>query len=781
MTSPWPAPLAPIPPAPPKPRAEFTAAPPQEPSRRRIPVAAITDVPAVTWLSAFGAALMLVAAIALTPDWKTLSVITRLFIIGLTNLAVIFVAEKSRAKMPIVGRALSHLAPVLLAPSAILAAASAGTHWRASIAVGGLAGLLATEFQYRRLKLVLLPFASVAAAILAGAGVAALTNTPIGIVIALLSVVAVVLRRESQATLLAAAAGLVPLIGYLGNIGIGAGTLTDLGARGDALSWAAPVAGLMAALVLFRRAERIGSRVLVALGVTILLTNLAAGLHLLTVTRNSALLLPGLVLIAAEALAAWKRSDEFWHSISSALATAVLLITSTAFLAIGLSEVAATIAHPDVALAIGLAVLACGLAVSAFRYRALADAAAPVTAELGVVVAAAALALTGQPVAAVAVLVVAAGVVALRSALPSWLATCFALVAWWVGVLQPVGHEVISLNGLTALLQVVALSLMLGTVRGRLGRAETLFVAFWPAPVMALATWYLVRSTDVAVIVGLFSVVVCLAQLRRNGQTAWLGMVLPTAIFVFAEIRSTASVSVMAAVVVALVASDRLVHGSRSFRFALAAVVPLTIATVAARWDATYQTIAVGLLLLGVLVAATSFKRGRPELDTLVMSFFITGLGAALVAESAGQQEDLANLLLVTGAVFAGMLLCRDRPTTSSWLAYGPALAWGSVYLLVTQHSSQPTRAGVTIGLAIVAIAIGGLRRSAAPLFIGSLTIIATIVIMVGPALAKLSLWLWVAVGGAFLIGLAMLIERKVTNESGEQHRVLEKVLKGYR
>jgi hypothetical protein len=777
MTSPWPAPPpppAPIPPAPPKPPVGFAAAPPKDPRIRRVPFAAISDVPAVAWLSAFGAALMLVAAIALTPDWKSLSVITRLFIIGLTNLAVIFVAEKSRAKMPIVGRALSHLAPVLLAPSAILAAASAGSHWRASIAVGGLAGVIASEFQYRRLKLVLLPFATVAAAVLAGAGIAALTNTPLGIVIALLAVMAVVLRREMQAALLAAAAGLVPLVGYLGNIGIGPGTLTDLGARGEALSWAAPVTGVIAALVLFRRAERIGSRVLVAIGGVVLLTNLAAGLHLLTVTRNSALLVPGLVLLAAEALAAWKRNDEFWHPLSSALASAMLLITSTAFLAIGLSYLASTISHPDPALAIGLAVLACGLAVSAFRCRALADVAALVTAELGVVVAGVALALTGQPVAAVAVL-------ALRSALPVWLATTFALAAWWVGLLQPVGHDLISFNGLTALLQVVALSLILGTVRGRLGRAETLFVAFWPAPAMAMATWYLVRSTDVAVMVGLFTVVVCLAHLRCNGQTAWLGMIVPTVIFVVAEMRSTAAVSVMAAVVVALVASDRLVHGSRHFRFALATVVPLTIVTIAARWDANYQSIAAGLLVLGVLAAAASFKRSQPELDILVLSFFISGLGAALMAGSERQQQDLANLLLVTGSLFAGMLLCRSRPTTSSWLAYGPALVWGSLYLLSTQHSNQPSRAGVTIGFAIVAIAIGGLRRSAAPLLIGSLTTIATIVIMVGPALAKLSLWLWVAVGGAFLIGVAMLIEHKVVDESGEQHRVLEKVLKGFR
>jgi hypothetical protein len=781
MTSPWPAPPAPIPPVPPKPPEEFTASLPRAPRVRRIPLAAISDVPAVTWLSAFGAALMLVAAIALTPDWKTLSVITRLLIIGLTNPAVIFVAEKSRAKMPIVGRALSHLAPVLLAPSAILAAASAGTHWRASIAVGGVAGLIASEFQYRRLKLALLPFASVAAAILAGAGIAALTNTPMGIVIALLAVVAVVLRREMQAAMLATGAGLVPLVGYLGNIGIGPGTLTDLGARGDALAWAAPVTGLIAALVLFRRAERIGNRILVALGGAVLLTNLAAGLHVLTITRNSALLVPGLGLISAEALAAWKRNDEFWHPFSSAVATAMLLISSTAFLSIGLSYLATTVSHPDVALAIGLATLACGLAVSVFRCRALADVAALVTAELGVVVAGAALALTGQPVAAVAVLVVTAGVVTLRSTLPFWLATTFALAAWWVGVLQPVGHQLIGLNGLTVLLQVAALSLLLGTIRGRMGRAESLFIAFWPAPAMALATWYLVRSTDVAIIVGLFTVVVCLAQLRRNGQTAWLAMLLPIAIFVFAEMRSTAAVSVMAAVVVALLASDRLVHASRHFvRCALAAVTPLTIVTIAARWNATYQSIAAGLLVLGVLAAAASFKRSRPELDTLVMSLFITGLGAALTMKGS-LREDLANLLVVTGALFAGMVLCRYRSNTSSWLAYGPALAWGSLYLLFTQHSSQPTRAGLTIGLAIVAIAIGGLRRSAAPLLIGSLTTIATIVIMVGPALAKLSLWLWVAVGGAFLIGLAMLIERKVVEKSGEPHRVLENVLRGFR
>jgi hypothetical protein len=60
-------------------------------------------------------------------------------------------------------------------------------------------------------------------------------------------------------------------------------------------------------------------------------------------------------------------------------------------------------------------------------------------------------------------------------------------------------------------------------------------------------------------------------------------------------------------------------------------------------------------------------------------------------------------------------------------------------------------------------------------------TTIATLLVVVGPKLASLSLWLWVAVGGAFLIGLAMMIERKVTDAEGDQHRVVELIWRGYR
>ena len=146
------------------------------------------------------------------------------------------------------------------------------------------------------------------------------------------------------------------------------------------------------------------------------------------------------------------------------------------------------------------------------------------------------------------------------------------------------------------------------------------------------------------------------------------------------------------------------------------------------------------------------------------------------------RHDDLAMGIVVGIALVVGVMLVRYRPESSSWLTVGPALTLGSLYLLTTLIEGRyAARAGVTVGLGLIAIAIGGVRRLSAPLVIGTLTPIAAILIMSGPALAQLSLWLWVALGGAFLIGLAMMIERTVVTENGDRQRVIEVVAKSFR
>jgi hypothetical protein len=119
------------------------------------------------------------------------------------------------------------------------------------------------------------------------------------------------------------------------------------------------------------------------------------------------------------------------------------------------------------------------------------------------------------------------------------------------------------------------------------------------------------------------------------------------------------------------------------------------------------------------------------------------------------------NVTAIVLALTAAGLLVRRFVTATSWLAFGPALTVAAVHLISTVSTTQqPGRAGVAIGVGVLALVVGGLRKLGAPLFIGTGLVIAPTIIMVGPALATLSMWLWVALGGAALIAAAIVIER---------------------
>ena len=70
-------------------------------------------------------------------------------------------------------------------------------------------------------------------------------------------------------------------------------------------------------------------------------------------------------------------------------------------------------------------------------------------------------------------------------------------------------------------------------------------------------------------------------------------------------------------------------------------------------------------------------------------------------------------------------------------------------------------------------MAIGGWRRLAAPLFIGTALTATALVAATGHRLAVLPVWVGIAVGGVALLLLAALIEQRVdddtTGEPGER------------
>jgi hypothetical protein len=129
---------------------------------------------------------------------------------------------------------------------------------------------------------------------------------------------------------------------------------------------------------------------------------------------------------------------------------------------------------------------------------------------------------------------------------------------------------------------------------------------------------------------------------------------------------------------------------------------------------------------------------------------------------------DVAVTGLAVGLVACGVWFRREQVGVSSWIAYGPVLVVVALHLLTTQAATgQVGRIAVAVGVGVVAVAIGGLRRLAAPLLGGTALVTASVVLASGHQLASLPVWVWLAVGGLGLLTVAGLIEWRAPTDDG--------------
>ena len=192
------------------------------------------------------------------------------------------------------------------------------------------------------------------------------------------------------------------------------------------------------------------------------------------------------------------------------------------------------------------------------------------------------------------------------------------------------------------------------------------------------------------------------------------------------------------------------------------------------------MSLAVGVV--GVQGALHGATRRMPELmwsgvglaaAGVVSTWFTSGVHGAVIdwlrpyGVTAGDVAvaALAALLFAAGALFGRLVAC------SSWVASGPGLGLLAAWLLGAELA-RDVRWSLPLLLVsgLLAVAIGGVRRLAAPLVIGTAMIATTVAVAAGPRLADLDTWVWLAFGGAALIGLAVLVERTVNGEDGEGH-----------
>ena len=290
-----------------------------------------------TWVASTGAFLLVAAAaVFVAVQWNQLTPGARLGVVAAVTGGCLWGGRALRRVLPATGDVLFHLGAFLLPVDLAALSLQVDLGWRAMVLAEGVLGTVALGGLGVATGSVVLRWTGVASVAVLAAGVAAYTPVPAPVLLAGFALVAdlAFAGRAGRAPVAwAAAAGLAPVLGAAAGLiaaavgaGVvhptvvdpgplpllGAGTLGDLGLAGASQLGGAPLAGLLAAVVLARHARQRQEVVLAFLAM--------ASVALGAVTSAIAARLPfgdSVVALAAafllvEALALALRDDPFW-------------------------------------------------------------------------------------------------------------------------------------------------------------------------------------------------------------------------------------------------------------------------------------------------------------------------------------------------------------------------------------------------------------------------------------------------------------------------------------
>ncbi|GAB3161028.1 hypothetical protein GCM10027290_67680 [Micromonospora sonneratiae] len=171
--------------------------------------------------------------------------------------------------------------------------------------------------------------------------------------------------------------------------------------------------------------------------------------------------------------------------------------------------------------------------------------------------------------------------------------------------------------------------------------------------------------------------------------------------------------------------------------------------------------------LWGLVVGLRALRPGEPARYRWTLAGVAAGseLFAVWLLLAAAQVAVLEAYTLPAAAlaVVAGWLANRAQPALNSWLTYGPGLAAGLLPTLVSVlvADGQPWRR-LLLGVAALATVLVGARwRRQAPVLLGGGTLALVALHEVGGVWDRLPRWIFLAIGGFALIGLAITYERR--------------------
>ena len=129
----------------------------------------------------------------------------------------------------------------------------------------------------------------------------------------------------------------------------------------------------------------------------------------------------------------------------------------------------------------------------------------------------------------------------------------------------------------------------------------------------------------------------------------------------------------------------------------------------------------------------------------------------------------------VAGHLLAAGWLARRSGRLSSWTAYGPAVALLGGAALAERLAGGPAWHSLVAGaVGVAAVAAGGWRRLAGPLFLGTGLLVSVTAVECLGALAGVPTWAWLALGGSVLLGTGIALERADTSPAEAGRRLVD-------
>lgn len=773
------------------------------------------------WVTGTGAFLLLAAAAVFTAmRWEQIPDAAKLGALGLVTGACLIAGRALKPTLPATAGALFHLGAFLVPLDVAAIGLQAGLDWSGLLLAEGVAATITFGWGAVTERSVVLRWAFAASVVVLAGGVGATTAVPAPLVLAGFALVAVAARHDDLGIGWGALAGLAPLLSFFDDLTVtGAGTFERLGLTGDQPRLLAVVTGTAAAVafgVVGRRRHDVG---LVLIGVGIGSVGLAAswtgastsGLDTF-VGLATAFLLVQLVALATAEDPFWRIPTDAVARLTSAIAAPVMAVAASvavmfhlddltdpraalaaAVLALGwyvadrrlvgpgtilttvglaasLVVAVVSVTTDDSALALALIAIAAGAVLSGRRggltVAVLAATVAPAL-PAGSTVALVVVGATGI----VGSLLLAEGAVRRSRATPdedrleaaegqAWMLAMLALAPGAVAVVELIaatGHTAAVLIGAA----VVATGVAAVSDRGRVTGALPLG-SFARAGTLALLMGSLeLHPTEIGVVAAAVALLSLGDALRRQDPDAAIGAAVAGPLAIGALVHGTGlslpSTGVALTVAAVVLAGLGALAGPR-WSLPVATAVTLTAGSGLMLASASATTFADAVMVTSGLGLAIAIERGRLDGVYLAGIGVTGGLWLRLAEAEVGASEPylapVAALLLIAGL--------RARSVgTSSWIAYGPVVGLlGGSALAERIAGGGGWHALFAGAVGVVAVALGGQRRLAAPLFLGTGLLVALAGYETLAITAGLPTWTWLALGGSTLLGAGVAMER---------------------